>query len=96
MLAKVDAVFSGLAGSVERRRRRKAELLVGRGWVEPVYWREPLGTRAYAVRSLRKSSYRHFCHSLLSFFDLSSSFFDLSSRSLLCLLSSLKNSSVSL
>lgn len=37
MLAELDAVFAGLAGSETRWQRRKAELMAGRRWVELVY-----------------------------------------------------------
>jgi ferredoxin--NADP+ reductase len=37
MLAELDAVFAGLAGSAESWARRKAELMAGQRWVELVY-----------------------------------------------------------
>ncbi len=37
MLAELDEVFAGLAGSKEKWERRKAELMAGRRWVELVY-----------------------------------------------------------
>ncbi len=37
MLAELDVVFAGIAGSAEKWSRRKAEMMAGRRWVELVY-----------------------------------------------------------
>jgi ferredoxin--NADP+ reductase len=37
MMEQLDAVIAGIAGSKEKWRRRKAELMAGRRWVELVY-----------------------------------------------------------